>query len=298
MAGTLPSSLAARLAYVFDLDGPALTLDMACSSSIAALWAARQALLQGDCRSAVLGAVSVHSTPLLVGQLAATDLLSRQDRCLPFTHEADGFLPSEACVSLIIKPLDTALADGDRIHALIRAVGTGHDGAGGGFTKPSPDSQTRLQRNTLAQAGLTPADIDLVEAHGVGSRAGDAAEILALAKTFAVPQRAPLPLTSVKPLLGHTLAAAGLTALVHAILQLRRGQLLSAGLKQTALIPELANSPLYIPDAISAWPSQPDAKARRVMLNVFAINGSNGVVILEEAPPEQARPAEPLVERL
>ena len=297
LAGTLPSSLAARLAHVFDLNGPALTLDMACSASMAALWAARQALLQGDCRSAVLAAVSVHSTPLLVGQLAATDLLSQQEQCLPFTNKADGFLPSEACISLIVKPLDTALADGDRIHALIRAVGISHDGAHSGFTKPSSESQTQLQRNTLAQAGLTPADIDLIEAHGVGSQTGDAAEILALAKTFAEKQSTPLPLTSVKPLLGHTLAAAGLTAMVHAILQLRRQQLFAAGLDQALSIPELANTTLYIPNSISDWPPKADGRARRVMLNVFAINGGNGVVILEEAPSAQARPAEPLVER-
>ncbi|SMF97498.1 amino acid adenylation domain-containing protein [Methylomagnum ishizawai] len=291
LAGNLPSSLAARLAHVFDCAGPALTLDLSCSASLGALWAARQALAQGDCHCAVVAAVSLHSTPMLASQLAAADLLSARGQSLPFTVEADGLVPAEACVALVVKPLAQAQADGDAIHAVLRGIGVAHDGSGRGFTLPDAGHLADLYAATLDRAGVSAEQIDLISAHGVGMRGGDAAEITALTRTFAA-VASPRPLTTAKPLLGHTLAAAGLTALVHAILQLRHQRLLPVGLAGRSLIPEWDATRFHVPAEPTAWPARPEGQPRRVLLNTFAINGGLGAAIVEDAPPGTA-PAMP-----
>lgn len=294
LAGNLPSSLAARLAHTFDCTGPALTLDLACSSSLGALWAAQQALERGDCRYAVVAAVSLHATPLLTAQLGAAGLLSATGRCQPFTVEADGFVPAEACVALVLKPLDSARADGDRVHAVIRDVAVIHDGQGDSFTLPSADSLARLQAMALARAGLTPAEIDLISAHGVGTRGGDSAEMTALIRTFDAVAK-PLPVTTLKPRLGHTLAAAGLSAVVHAILQIQHNRLLPVGLEERNLIPEWDSARFHLPTTATPWPVRADGQPRRVLVNTFAINGGQGAAIVEEAPADLVRspPAPP-----
>ncbi|WP_221046904.1 non-ribosomal peptide synthetase [Methylogaea oryzae] len=290
LAGNLPSSLAARLAHVFDCAGPAFTVDLACSSSLGALWAAQQALLRGDCRCAVVAAVSLHSTPLLAAQLGAADLLSAGGRCLPFTLAADGLVPAEACVALVLKPLARARADGDSVHGVIRGVAVGHEGLGRGFTLPGAENLARLQAATLARAGLTAGQIDLVSAHGVGIRGGDAAEIAALAQTFGGLDQ-PLPLTTLKPRLGHTLAAAGLCAVVHAILQMRRNRLLPVGLDGQSWTPEWGAAPFYAPDKAVPWPVRGDGQPRRALVHTFALNGGHGAAVVEAAPADSARVA-------
>ncbi len=289
LAGNLPSSLAARLAHIFDCDGPALTIDLACSSSMGALWAAQQALAKGDCRYAVVSAVSLHATPLLTAQIAAASLLSEDGQCRSFTRMADGLVPAEACVSLILKPLARARDDGDGVLAVIESAAVGHDGQGSGFTLPSAASLAGIQTAVLRQAGLNAGQIDLISAHGVGTRGGDAAEITALAQTFASPKQ-PLPVTTLKPLLGHTFAAAGLSAVVHAILQLRNNRLLPAGLDESALIPEWNTERFRLPQNAEAWPPHPDGSPRRVLIETFAINGGQGSAIVAEAPADAHHP--------
>jgi len=292
LAGNLPSSLAARLAHIFDCDGPALTVDLACASSMGALWAAQQALAKGDCDYAVVAAVSLHSTPLLAAQLAAAGLLSAQGQCQPFTRLADGFVPAEACVALILQPLTQVRAQADAVLAVIDATVLGHDGQGKGFTLPSSASLAGLQANVLRQAGLKADQIDLISAHGVGTPGGDAAEIAALAQTFAATGK-PLPLTTVKPLIGHTLAAAGLTAVVHAVLQLRHNRLLAVGLDAPSAITDCNGGRFYFADN-SPWPPHHDGSPRRILIDTFAINGSQGAAIVSEAPLGLNRCAQPL----
>jgi len=292
LAGNLPSSLAARLAHVFDCGGPALALDAACAASLGALWAAQQALRRGDCRCAVVAAVSLHSTPLLAAQLGAAGLLSSAGRCLPFTLDADGLVPAEACVALVLKPLDQARADGDAIHAVIRGVAVGHDGQGRSFTLPSAESLARMQASALARAGLAAEQIDLVSAHGIGTRGGDSAEIAALARTFGG-RAGLLPVTTLKPQIGHTLAAAGLSAVVHAILQIQRSRLLPVGLAGRAGVPEWDAARFYLPATAAPWPAHPDGRPRRVLVNTFALNGGQGAAVVEEAPAGLARSAPP-----
>ncbi len=292
LAGNLPSSLAARLAHVFDCAGPALTLDMACAASLGALWAAQQALLRGDCRCALVAAVSLHSTPLLAAQLAAAGLLSAAGLCLPFTLAADGFVPAEACVALVLKPLHVARADGDTVHAVLRGVAVGHDGHGRSFTLPSAASLAHVQAVALARAGVDAGQIGLVSAHGIGTRGGDAAELAALTQTFGGRMH-PLPVTTLKPLLGHTLAAAGLSAVLHAILQIQRKRLLPVGLGGRAFVPEWDASHFHVPTVATPWPAPEDGQPRRVLLNTFALNGGQGAAIVEEAPPGLARCAPP-----
>ncbi len=288
LAGNLASSLAARLAYVFDCDGPALTLDLACSSSLGALWAAQQALLRGDCRYAVAAAVSLHSTPLLAAQLGAANLLSATGRCLPFTLESDGFVPAEACVALVLTRLDQAEAGGNAVQAVIRGISVGHDGHGRSFTLPSVASLASLQTSALERAGLSAGQIDLVSAHGIGTQGGDSTEIAALARTFDG-RAEPLPVTTLKPQLGHTLAAAGLSAVVHAIAQIQHNRLLPVGLAGRELIPDWDTARFYLPASASPWPAHADGRPRRVLVNTFAINGGQGAAIVEEAPAELVR---------
>ncbi|WP_419897672.1 amino acid adenylation domain-containing protein [Roseomonas sp. USHLN139] len=288
LVGQLGASLAARLAHVFRLQGPAVTVDAACASAVAALAAALAALRNGEVDLAVVGAVAVMTTPQMAALAEAAGLLSAGGRCAALAEGADGMLLGEGVGVVVLRRLPDALAEGQPPHALLRAARMGHDGGGGlGISTPSAEGQARLARAVLAEAALPPAAIGWLEAHGTGTAAGDGTEIAAAAAVFA--DRAARPaLGSLKPAIGHGLAAAGMAGLLKAVLQLRHGRLApTAGLQGAAPMPELAGAGFLAGGAARPWEAAA-GQPRRALVNVFALNGANGMLLVEEAPPRPA----------
>jgi amino acid adenylation domain-containing protein len=217
LAAQLPSSMAARLSHAFSLTGPAMTVDLACASGLAALHLAVEALGRGECRLALVGAVSLMTTPQFPMLVARAGLLSPSGQPRPFTQESDGIVLGEGAIVLVLKPLDSALDSGDRIHAVIDGTALSQAGNADGLTAPSLAAQTQTMRRAMAAAGVVAGDIAAIEAHGVGTPAADATERAALAEVLG-PHAGRLPLDTLKPATGHMLAVSGLAAVARAAL--------------------------------------------------------------------------------
>ncbi len=273
----MPSSLSARLAYLFDLKGPALTVDMGCASAIAAIKLAVDALRRGEVEVAVAGAVAVQSTPQLAVMADQAEILAQDGRCRSFAANAAGLGLSEGAGVIVLRRLSDATARGDTIHAVIHAAAVSQNGATNGISAPSVTAQTTLARDTFAAAGIAPAAVSYIEAHGVGTKAGDTAEVTALAEVFGTDRA--LPIGSVKSNIGHTLAAAGMAGLFKLVLQLRHGLLAPSLHAGANPLPALSGGGLTVNTRLTPW-----ATPRLAALNAFAINGSNGFMLVEEAP--------------
>ncbi len=284
----MPSSLAARLGYVFDLKGPALTVDMGCASAVAAIKLAIDALRRGEVEVAVAGAVAVQSTPLLALMADQSEILSADGRCRSFAADAHGLGLSEGAGVVVLKRLSDATAAGDTIHAVLRAASVSQNGATNGMSAPSVSAQVAQARAAFAESGIAPDSVSYVEGHGVGTKAGDSAEIAALAEVFG-PQHA-VPIGSVKSNIGHSLAAAGMAGLFKVVLQLRHGMLAPSLHAEGGTVPELAATRLTVNTRLVPW-TAPSAAPRRAAINSFAINGSNGFMLVEQAPDVAAQRA-------
>ena len=217
LSAQLPSSMAARLSHVFALGGPAMTVDLACASGLAALHLAVEALGRGECRLALVAGVSLMTTPQFPMLVARAGLLSPSGRPRPFAPDSDGIVLGEGAVALVLKPLDLARADGDRIHAVVEGTALNQAGAADGLSAPNAAAQALTLGRALAAAGASAGDIAAIEAHGVGTIAGDAAERAALSEVLGA-RAAGLPLDTLKPATGHMLAVSGLAAVARAAL--------------------------------------------------------------------------------
>ncbi len=217
------SLLANRISYVLGLRGPSLTIDTASSSSLVAVHLACRSLLGGEVDLAFAGGVSLLLSWSTQQALEGFGALSRQGRSRPFDADADGYGRGEGAGVVVLKRLSDALVDGDPIYCVIRGGAVNHDGTGGGLTVPSADAQAELLRRACAEAGVDPAEVQYVEAHGSGTRVGDPVEAAALGRVFGrgrSPER-PLLLGSVKGNIGHLEAAAGVAGLIKVALALR-----------------------------------------------------------------------------
>jgi amino acid adenylation domain-containing protein len=217
LSAQLPSSLAARLSHVFALGGPAITVDLACASGLGALHLAVEALGRGECRLALVAGVSLMTTPQFPMLVARAGLLSPSGRPRPFAPDSDGIVLGEGALVLVLKPLDRARADGDRIHAVVEGTALSQAGAADGLSAPNAAAQALTLGKALAAAGVSVSDIAAIEAHGVGTVAGDAAEHAALSEVLGA-RAAKLPFDTLKPATGHMLAVSGLAAIARAAL--------------------------------------------------------------------------------
>ena len=223
MTGSAASIAPNRISFAFDLRGPSLALDTACSSSIVALHQARRSIESGECEAAVVGGVSLHLHPYGFVGFSKASMLAADGRCRPFDAAGQGYVRSEGGAVVLLKPLGRALADGDRVLAVIAATVVNTDGHKNGLTVPSCEGQTRLLREAYAEARIEPAEIDYLEAHGTGTAVGDPIEARAIGEALGR-QRPPgraLPIGSVKSNLGHLEAAAGMASLVKVLLAIR-----------------------------------------------------------------------------
>ncbi|AEV87033.1 erythronolide synthase [Actinoplanes sp. SE50/110] len=280
---------AGRIAYTLGLTGPTLAVDTACSSSLVALHLAVQALRRGECEVALAGGVNLILSPRSTRLVVETRSLAPDGRCKSFDAAANGFTRGEGCGVVVLKSLDAARRDGDRIHAVIHGSAVNQDGRSGGFTVPNVLSQVRLIEDALADARLTAADIGFVETHGTGTALGDPIEVEALAAALGRRNGgAPLPVGAGKTNLGHLESAAGVAGLLKAVLSLRHRQVPPVVHFRT-LNPriDLDGTGIVVPARLTEW--APGA-GRYAGVSSFGMSGTNAHVVLGAAEPSGPPP--------
>lgn len=282
----LVSSLPTRLAYCLDLKGPAICVQTACSTSLVAIHLACQDLLSLRCDIALAGGVTLEPTPNL-GQLASLGgLLSPDGRCRPFSADANGIGSGDAAAVVVLKRYADALADGDHIHAVIRASAINNDGRDKvGFTAPSISGQARVIREALELSLLKPHQIGYIEAHGTGTPTGDPIEIAALERAFGTLPAGSCRIGSVKSNLGHTDTASGVVSFIKAALCVEHG-VIPATLHFNRPNPEIDFDSSSFRVVTHTEPWSGNGELRRAGVSSFGIGGTNAHIILEqhEAP--------------
>ena len=283
--GLLSNVVAGRIANRLDLHGTNCTVDAACASSLAAVSAAANELALGKADLVVTGGVDATNNPLMYVCFSKTPALSPTGDVRPFSEDADGTMLGEGLGMLGLKRLDAAERDGDRVYAVIRGIGSSSDGRGGAIYAPMPQGQVRALRRAYEAAGYGPGTVELVEAHGTATRAGDAAEFESLRQVFGEAGRRDAPwcaLGTVKSQIGHTKAAAGAAGLIKAVLALHH-RVLPPTIKVRRPNPGLGldASPFYLNTAARPWTRGPDHE-RRASVSSFGFGGANFHVAVEE----------------
>ncbi|KUZ67447.1 non-ribosomal peptide synthetase [Burkholderia ubonensis] len=291
--GSALNMAAGRLSFVLGLTGPSMAIDTACSSSLVCLHLACESLRSRETSMALAGGVNLMLSPEVMVSFSQARMLSPDGRCKTFDAAADGYVRGEGCGMVVLKRLADALADGDRVLGIVRGTAVDQGGAGGGLTVPSRDSQERVIRRALNQAGVAPGDVSYVEAHGTGTSLGDPIEVEALAGVYG-PGRAasePLVIGSVKTNIGHLESASGIAGLIKVLLSFEHDRI-PAHLHFTQPNPHTPwqDIPIRVAADPVAWPR---GERRRVAgLSAFGFSGTNAHAIVEEPPVAPAHDAQ------
>jgi polyketide synthase 12/epothilone polyketide synthase D len=293
------SIAANRISYTFDFRGPGAAVDTACSSALVAVHLACQSLWRDGCRLALAGGVNALLLPDWYVGFCRMGLLSPEGRCRAFDARAGGFVRSEGAGVVVLKHLAQAIADGDRVYAVIRATAVNQDGRTPGMTVPNQEAQEALLRQACRAAGVSPAMIGYVEAHGTGTAVGDPIEARALGRVLSAgrPAGQPCLIGSVKTNIGHLEAGAGIAGLIKVALALHHRRI-PGNLHFERPNPEIDFDALRlrVPTHGEPWPDLPGPDTAGV--NAFGFGGTNAHVILQEAPSAKIRegkaPSEPL----
>jgi polyketide synthase 5 len=280
--GNAFSMASGRIAYTLGLHGPAMTVDTACSSSLLAVHMASRSLHDGESDLALAGGVMVMLEPRKFVSASGQGMLSPTGRCHSFDVAADGFVRSEGCAVLLLKRLDDAVRDGDRVLAVLRGTAANQDGRTDNIATPSLEAQAAVYRDALSAAGVDPGTVGMIEAHGTGTPVGDPIEFGSLARVYGIDN--PCALASVKTNFGHSESAAGALGLVKAILALQHG-VIPRLLHFTRLPDELAaiETNLFVPEENIPWPTLGDGP-RRAAVSSYGMSGTNVHAIIEQAP--------------
>ena len=294
-AGAMSCTAAGRLSYFFGWEGPNMAIDTACSSSLVALHLASQALQSGECDVAVVGGVNALLTPHLFVYFSKAGIMSPSGRCHVFDDAADGYVRAEGCGILVLQRESDAARDGRRLRARVLGSAVNQDGASTGFSTPNGAAQQKVLRQAWHNAGVTPAEIGYLEAHGTGTQIGDPIELEAMAESIS-PLRSPqdpMPVGSIKSNLGHLEAAAGVGAVIKTVLALEHGEL-PANLhfrKPNSHI-DWSRLPLCVVDRHQPFPER---NGRRIAgISSFGFSGTNAHVVLEQAVAQICAPARPI----
>ncbi len=277
------SMASGRVSYALGVHGPAMTVDTACSSGLAAVHMACRSLHEGESDLAFAGGVSLFLEPRKAAAGSALGMLSPTGKCHSFDVAADGFVPGEGCVVLLLKRLPDAQADGDRILAVLRGTSANQDGRTINIATPSQSAQVAAYRAALAAGGVDAASVGMVEAHGPGTPIGDPIEYASLAEVYGL--EGPCALASAKTNFGHTQSTAGVLGLAKAVLALQHG-VVPKNLHFNRLPDEIAEIPtnLFVPQVTTLWPTNGHPAPRRAAVSSYGFSGTNVHAIVEQAP--------------
>lgn len=293
--GTSPAVISNRISYWFDFNGPSMTIDTACASSLVAIHQAVRSLQMEDCDCAIAGGVNLCWTPRRFIALSQSGMLSKDGKCKAFDENADGYVRSEGGGVLVLKPLDKAVEANDDIYAVIKGIGTNHGGRTNSLTITNPKAHAELLTEVYEKAGISPDTVSYIETHGPGTPLGDPIEIHGLKTAFDTLGKLfdkdlkhhHCGLGSVKTNIGHLEAAAGIAGIIKVIISMKH-QTLPASINFKKLNPviNLSKSPFYIVNETKPWEKiQGDGNScypRRAGVSSFGFGGSNSHIILEE----------------
>lgn len=281
-------SIANRVSYTFDFQGPSLAIDSACSSSLTAIHLACESLHRGQCRTALAGGVNLSLHPNKYRQLCQMKFASTDGKCRSFGAGGNGYVPGEGVGAVLLKPLSQAVRDGDQIYGVIKATGVNHGGKTNGYSVPNPLAQANLIADVIERSGVAAESISYVEAHGTGTSLGDPIEVTGLTRAFAefTPNRGFCALGSAKSNIGHLEAAAGIAATIKVLLQMKHRQL-APSLHCETVNPNirLEDTPFRLQRELVDWVSSTrngQTSRRTAGVSSFGAGGANAHLIIEE----------------
>ena len=281
--GTTSSVAVGRIAFTLGLAGPAVPFDLACASSLVAIHHAVTALQRDEVDMALAGGANAVLSPSIARFLEETGMLSASGQCRAFDAGADGYVRGEGCGMVVLKRLDDATADGDRIWGVVRGTAVNQNATGLGLTQPNGPAQMQAMEQALERAAVAPANVDYLEAHGPGSPLGDAVEMNAAATVYGTgrdPER-PLLVGSVKTNIGHLECASAVAGLIKAVLAMNRGKIpRHLHLSEPSEQIDWERMPVRVTTEVTDWPAAP-GRPRLAAVNSFAISGANAHLVLE-----------------
>ncbi|MFV0494110.1 beta-ketoacyl synthase N-terminal-like domain-containing protein, partial [Mycobacterium sp.] len=288
--GTNSCMASGRVSYALGLRGPSVTVDTACSSGLFAAHLAVRSLGDGESDLAFAGGVYAMLEPRRFASGSANGMLSRSGRCHAFDVEADGFVSGEGAVVLLLKRLEDAQRDGDRILAVIRGTSANQDGHTVNIVTPSAEAQEAAYRAALSSADIDPTSVGMVEAHGTGTPVGDPLEYSSLAAVYGID--GPCAVGSVKTNFGHTQSTAGALGLMKAVLAVQHG-VVPPNLHFNEMPEQIAaiDTKLFVPQEVTQWPIGEQGTPRRAAVSSYGMSGTNVHAVLEQAPPQPEAPA-------
>ncbi len=281
--GTAASMAVGRVAFHLGLEGPTMPVELNCASSLVALHHAVTGLQRSEMNMALVGGVSAILSPGITREMADLGMLSRTGECRTFDASADGFVRGEGCGMVVLKRLADAVADGDRIWGVIRGSAVNQNGASAGPTVPNGPVQERVIEEALSRAGVAPADVDYLEAHGSGSELGDTIEVQSAAAVYGKGRQAehPLLIGSVKTNIGHLEPAAGTAGLIKVILAMKQGVIPKhLHFRDPNSNLDWDRLPIRVTSVATNWPVHPD-RPPFAAISAFGISGTNAHVVVE-----------------